>query len=304
MSTTVAAYPITTFTSPTNGTSPIDADEVKTNDNTIRTAHNAHDADPGIHFQSSLLAARPAAGSAGRKWLTTDSDTPRIWYDNGSSWFEASYLSASGGTVAGATTFSSLITFSSGIAVTGASTITGTLGGVTTLTATTVAATNLGGTLSTAAQPNVTSLGTLTGLAVSGSTAISVATSNVNGITLSAAGGSTARTRVLASGTCGFTVERSGTSVFQSFTTNAGEEVFFGADNAATFYINDAANTTTPWLTVSNTQCTLPAATTSRASITLPHGTAPSSPTNGDMWTTTAGLFVRINGVTRTVTVT
>lgn len=34
------------------------------------------------------------------------------------------------------------------------------------------------------------------------------------------------------------------------------------------------------------------------ASITLPHGTAPTSPINGDMWTTTAGLFVRINGVT------
>jgi len=41
-----------------------------------------------------------------------------------------------------------------------------------------------------------------------------------------------------------------------------------------------------------------PAATTSIPSIRLPHGTAPSSPTNGDMWTTTAGLFVRINGVT------
>lgn len=30
----------------------------------------------------------------------------------------------------------------------------------------------------------------------------------------------------------------------------------------------------------------------------LPHGTAPSSPVNGDIWTTTAGLFVRINGAT------
>lgn len=39
-----------------------------------------------------------------------------------------------------------------------------------------------------------------------------------------------------------------------------------------------------------------PATTTARASIRLPHGTAPSAPVNGDMWTTTAGLFVRING--------
>jgi hypothetical protein len=41
-----------------------------------------------------------------------------------------------------------------------------------------------------------------------------------------------------------------------------------------------------------------PAAATGAASIRLPHGTAPTSPVNGDMWTTTAGLFVRINGVT------
>lgn len=43
-------------------------------------------------------------------------------------------------------------------------------------------------------------------------------------------------------------------------------------------------------------KCAAP--TTSLASIRLPHGTAPSSPTNGDMWTTTAGLYVRINGST------
>ena len=39
-------------------------------------------------------------------------------------------------------------------------------------------------------------------------------------------------------------------------------------------------------------------ATTSGASIRLPHGTAPTSPVNGDLWTTTAGLYVRINGAT------
>lgn len=40
------------------------------------------------------------------------------------------------------------------------------------------------------------------------------------------------------------------------------------------------------------------------AGFRLPHGAAPSSPVDGDMWTTTAGLFVRINGVTKTVTLT
>lgn len=41
-----------------------------------------------------------------------------------------------------------------------------------------------------------------------------------------------------------------------------------------------------------------PAATTTLAPLRLPHGTAPSSPTNGDIWTTTTGLFARINGIT------
>jgi hypothetical protein len=41
-----------------------------------------------------------------------------------------------------------------------------------------------------------------------------------------------------------------------------------------------------------------PTATTSLAPIRIPHGTAPTSPTNGDIWTTTTGLFARINSET------
>lgn len=41
-----------------------------------------------------------------------------------------------------------------------------------------------------------------------------------------------------------------------------------------------------------------PAATASLAPLRIPHGTAPSSPTNGDVWTTTAGMYVRVNGST------
>jgi hypothetical protein len=41
-----------------------------------------------------------------------------------------------------------------------------------------------------------------------------------------------------------------------------------------------------------------PAATASLAPLRIPHGTAPTSPTDGDMWTTTAGLYIRINGAT------
>jgi hypothetical protein len=43
---------------------------------------------------------------------------------------------------------------------------------------------------------------------------------------------------------------------------------------------------------------TTAASTTSNAGIRLPHGAAPTSPTNGDLWTTTTGLFARINGAT------
>lgn len=42
----------------------------------------------------------------------------------------------------------------------------------------------------------------------------------------------------------------------------------------------------------------LNAATTGNASLNMPHGVAPSSPVNGDVWTTSAGVYVRISGVT------
>lgn len=38
--------------------------------------------------------------------------------------------------------------------------------------------------------------------------------------------------------------------------------------------------------------------TTSAAAINIPEGSVPSAPVNGDMWTTTAGLFVQIGGAT------
>lgn len=93
MSDTVGSHSVAAFTSPSNGDA-LDASVVKGNDNTLRTAFVAHDADPGIHLQSSTLAARPAAGTAGRKWMTTDSGSVRIWHDTGSVWEELAYLPA------------------------------------------------------------------------------------------------------------------------------------------------------------------------------------------------------------------
>jgi len=41
------------------------------------------------------------------------------------------------------------------------------------------------------------------------------------------------------------------------------------------------------------------ASSTDHIGLRLPHGTAPTSLTNGDIWTTTSGFFVRINGATK-----
>jgi hypothetical protein len=109
MAETVSANQQSAFTNPQAGQRPIASASVRDNDNALRVKHNAHDADGGVHFQSSALASRPAFGTAGRKWLTTDG--LRIYYDTGSAWSEVDYLSkTAGGTVAGNTTFSGTLT--------------------------------------------------------------------------------------------------------------------------------------------------------------------------------------------------
>ena len=95
MATTVGSHSVAAFTSPSNGDA-LDANVVKGNDNTLRVSYVNHDADPGIHLQSSTLASRPAAGTAGRKWLTTDSGAVKVWYDDGANWQEVNYLPNTG----------------------------------------------------------------------------------------------------------------------------------------------------------------------------------------------------------------
>ncbi|MDG2532083.1 hypothetical protein P6144_00335 [Sphingomonas sp. HITSZ_GF] len=43
------------------------------------------------------------------------------------------------------------------------------------------------------------------------------------------------------------------------------------------------------------------ASTTGGAGLNIPHGTAPTTPSNGDVWTTSAGVFARVNGVTKQI---
>jgi len=42
----------------------------------------------------------------------------------------------------------------------------------------------------------------------------------------------------------------------------------------------------------------IPATSTTAAGLNVPHGTAPTTPVNGDLWSTTTGLFLRTSGTT------
>lgn len=105
-----------------------------------------------------------------------------------------------------------------GIAVTGNSTITGTLGGITTLTATTVVASLTGnatsattaGTVTTPAQPAITSLGTLTSVTVNGGAIIA------GDLTMTAA-----TSRILP-GVTAWTLRNNGDTADNLIITNAG----------------------------------------------------------------------------------
>lgn len=155
MAQTVSSYQQAAFTTPTNGTQG-DASVVLSNDNTLRAKFNSHDADGALHVQSSVLASRPAGGTLGRFWVTTDGK--RAYLDNGATFDELAYLPTAGGTVTGslavgttlgvtgAASFFNTVTVNSGLTsvqalqvnagltVTGNSTVTGTLGVSSTLT--------------------------------------------------------------------------------------------------------------------------------------------------------------------------
>ena len=78
----------------------------------------------------------------------------------------------------------------------------------------------------------------------------------------------------------------------------------FNVGTASTNYLQFAGSGTNPTIgtnggSVSITSALLTlASATGTSGVNMPHGTAPSSPVNGDVWTTTAGIYVRINGVT------
>jgi hypothetical protein len=83
-----------------------------------------------------------------------------------------------------------------------------------------------------------------------------------------------------------------GTATPGIFTTlSATSDVTLGDASADTITINGTT-------TFAARGVIFAAASTAGASFRVPHGTAPTSPVNGDVWTTTAGLYARINGAT------
>ena len=88
-------------------------------------------------------------------------------------------------------------------------------------------------------------------------------------------------------------------------TSTASSDGYIDATNAFRLKMSgtDVITYTSSNISTLNELITL-ASTTSGAGLRVPHGTAPTSPVNGQIWTTTSGLFVRINGVTKTVTLT
>jgi len=65
------------------------------------------------------------------------------------------------------------------------------------------------------------------------------------------------------------------------------------------FSVDASGNTAVGGATLStSTALITPASTTSRSSLRVPHGSAPTAPVNGDIWTTTTAMFVQINGST------
>ena len=175
----VGSYGVATFTSPSNGDT-LDATVVKGNDNNLRSAYVSHDADGGLHLQSSSLATRASAGTLGRKWLTTDASSYRLFFDDGSAWYELSYLSTAGGTITGNLTVTGTITgavtgnASTATALQTARNINGVaFNGTADITVTAAAGTLTGATLASGVTASsLTSVGTLTSLNVTGNVGV------------------------------------------------------------------------------------------------------------------------------------
>lgn len=173
----------------------------------------------------------------------------------------------------------------------GAITVRSTISGVTTLTATTLA-----GTLSTAAQPNVTSLGTLTSLTVNG-TVLANTINSLGTLEVQATAGPQASVKYDGSNTFTITVSSAGATTIGGVGASAGVSFSNPLTASGTFFASSTSQFSGE-VFVNSALLRTSASVAGGARFRLPHGSAPTSPVDGDIWTTTSGLFVRINGST------
>jgi hypothetical protein len=85
----VASHQVKAFVSPFPGPAPVSANDVRGNDNILRTQFNAHDADSSIHIQSGTLANRPATLPAGSTYFCTD--TQDTYTSTGAGWVQSAW---------------------------------------------------------------------------------------------------------------------------------------------------------------------------------------------------------------------
>jgi hypothetical protein len=140
-------------------------------------------------------------------------------------------------------------------------------------------------------------LSALRGANIDGSTqTISIGTSQTTGVTnIGSTSGTGAITIGRSTAAQTVSVANGATATSTTKTVNIGTEGLSGS--TTNINIGSAVSGALGTITI-NEPTLFPAPTTTTTSIRLPHGTAPSSPTNGDVWTTTAGIYVRINGNT------
>jgi hypothetical protein len=93
---------------------------------------------------------------------------------------------------------------------------------------------------------------------------------------------------------------------FAFFYTSSGSSSNYGAfglyNTPDTFKIFDNRVEINKTLTLASAMLQMAAATTARASLNMPAGVAPTSPTNGDMWFDGTDIKMRVGGVTKTFT--
>lgn len=195
--------------------------------------------------------------------------------------------------VLGTSTFGNTLTVTSGgVVVTGNSTITGTLGGLTGLTVVSGGATITGNSTVTGAL-DVT--GT-TALATAASGAFAVANARIGKL---ASGPEVTELQLLGGNVAGLTVQyiimTDGTGFNAVQISRYQGDLRFSVGGTFALTIAETAVTGLATWTRKNI---FPASTTSLASVRLPHGSAPTTPVDGDLWSTTAGFYGRVNGAT------